>query len=361
MSPYAIREGVLTEREYPCEEHPWRTNFQRDRDRIVHCAAFRRLEYKTQVFVNHLGDNYRTRLTHSIEVAQISRTVGRALGLNEDLCETLALAHDLGHPPFGHAGEKVLQELMKDHGGFDHNEQTLRIVCYLEERYPHHPGLNLMKITLYGLQKHKVLPGGLSHSLEAQVVDYCDEIAYNNHDIDDGIASGLLKLEELDQVELWDEFFRKVKKAYPHASQLVQIRQTIRELTNFMVSSLLEKTRSNLYDYNIQTVEDVLYFGQRNLGKNLVEYPEEVAYKIKQLKHFLYEKLYYHPEIEATHEKSKQIICDIFGLLERHPHLLPQDYLKRGEKEGLYRTIADFIAGMTDRYAEKWLSRHLVR
>lgn len=359
MSPYAIREGILTEREYPIEKHPYRNDFQRDRDRIVHSRAFRRLEYKTQVFVNHLGDNYRTRLTHSIEVAQISRTLSRSLGLNEDLTETIALAHDLGHPPFGHAGERALAKLMKNHGGFDHNDQTLRIVTLLEERYPHHPGLNLTKITLFGLQKHKELPDGLSHSLEALIVDFCDEIAYNNHDIDDGLSSGFLSLESLATVELWDWFFQKVQKSYPTVPQTILIRQTIRELINYMVTSLLQQIKDNIINFGIKNVDEVLYFEKNHPGKKLVEYPKHIERQIYELKEFLYQNLYCNEQVQKMNQKGVEIIEEIFFILEKDPKLLPPEYLKRGEKEGMYRAIADFIAGMTDRYAERWLKEQL--
>ncbi len=356
LAPYAVSKGVFTEREYPIEPHPFRNDFQRDRDRIVHSRAFRRLEYKTQVFVNHLGDNYRTRLTHSIEVAQLSRTVARTLRLNEDLCETIALAHDLGHPPFGHAGEQALHQLMQDHGGFDHNEQTLRVVTLLEERYPQHPGLNLMRITLLGLRKHGALPNGLSHSLEAQIVDYCDEIAYNNHDVDDGIAAGYLSLEQLNTLELWQQHWGDVIAHFPNASEVVKIRTVIRNLTNLMVTDLIENLRNNLQKFSITSIDEVLNFGKHHPTAALVGYSEKLKQPVVTLKKFLTKNLYNHPQVKKMNDDAQQVITNIFSKLLQKPSLLPPEYAARIDQEGLHRVIADFIAGMTDRYAWRWLT-----
>lgn len=357
-APYAITAGVFTKREFPIEPHPFRDDFQRDRDRIVHSRAFRRLEYKTQVFVNHLGDNYRTRLTHSIEVAQISRTVARSLALNEDLCETIALAHDLGHPPFGHAGEHALHNLMKGHGGFEHNKQTLRVVTLLEDRYPEYQGLNLMQITLMGLQKHEHLPAGLSHSLEAQIVDFCDEIAYNNHDVDDGIDSQFLTINDLDQVTFWRKSWQAVNQRYPQASEHIKVHLTVRRMTDLMVTDLVQNIKHNLAHYNVNTVGDVLAFHRDHPNHDLVCYSNELSPDVLALKKFLMHHLYRHPRVVKMNDYAHTTIEKIFNLLLQKPQFLPPEYATRVNSEGIHRVIADFIAGMTDRYATRWLSDH---
>ena len=342
--------------------HSLRSNFQRDRDRVVHSKYFRRLEYKTQVFVNHLGDNFRTRLTHSIEVAQIARTVARSLGLNEDLTETVALAHDLGHPPFGHAGERALHEKMKSHGGFDHNEQTLRIVTMLEERYPEFQGLNLTRGTLASLQKHASIPAGatppaegpLGHCLEALIVDICDEIAYNNHDIDDGLESGHLQLDMLEEVELWHVRLTDVSSRYPKLRQKIRIRATIREMINHMVSDLIENSRRQIEKSGVQNLTDVLTYNGKEGNPPLIAFSPEMDTRVKQLKQFLFKNLYRHADVVRMNERAAQIISRIFDFAKMDPRMLPADYYERIEGIGAERVIADFIAGMTDRYALQW-------
>lgn len=330
----------------------YRNEIQRDRDRIIHSRSFRRLEYKTQVFVNYLGDNFRTRLTHSIEVSQISRTVSRALKLNEDLSETLALAHDLGHPPFGHAGERALHLLLKQQGGFDHNKQTLRVVEKLEQRYPQFHGLNLTYITRLGLRKHEQLPDGLGHTLEANIVDLCDEIAYNNHDIEDGVESGLLSLQDLQESSLWQKIWHKTVQEHLHTEQKIQVRYTVRNLINFMVEELIKNSLSNLKNYNIQILEDVFSFHKKNIS--LIGYTRETEKEIKNLKKLLYKKLYRHRDIAVMNRKAARIVERLYWFFLRHYQQLPKEYVERVGSEGKERVVADFIAGMTDRYALTW-------
>lgn len=364
-STLAAQGDYFESREYPEESHPLRNEFQRDRDRVVHSKYFRRLEYKTQVFVNHLGDNFRTRLTHSIEVAQIARTVARVLGLNEDLTETVALAHDMGHPPFGHAGERALHEKMKGHGGFDHNEQTLRIVTTLEERYPNFSGLNLTRGTVASLQKHSSLPkdaaGIVSHGhcFEAIIVDICDEIAYNNHDIDDGLESGYLTLQQLSEVKLWIENFTAVGLRFPGIKQKIQIRATIREIINQMVSNLIETSRQNIDAAGLTSFSDVLTHNANLETKPLVAFSSEMDERVKELKKFLFRNLYRHADVVRMNERANQIISRIFDFVVSEPKMLPSDYFERIEAMGVERVVADFVAGMTDRYALHWNSEIL--
>jgi len=348
---YAVSVDSFSKRKYQEESHPYRSDFQRDRDRIVHSKAFRRLEYKTQVFVNHLGDNFRTRLTHSIEVSQLARTVARSLKLNEDLTETIALAHDLGHPPFGHAGERSLHRLMKPHGGFDHNEQTLRVVEVLEKRYPDFDGLNLTEATLMGLQKHKRIKG-LNHTLEASIVDICDEIAYNNHDLDDGIESGILNLSKLNEIEIWNDVWAEAKKSHINAGEKSLIRQTIRMLINKMVTDLIENMLDNIQKYKIKKLEDVLNF--KSDTEKLCSFTYDTSIKISRLKKHLHKNLYRHPEVEKMNSRAEEVIQRIFNFLVKSPHAMPGEYQERLDSDGLYRVVADFIAGMTDRYALHW-------
>ncbi|MCC6273003.1 MAG: deoxyguanosinetriphosphate triphosphohydrolase, partial [Deltaproteobacteria bacterium] len=316
LAPYASHSAHSMGREYPQDEHPYRTRFQRDRDRIVHSKAFRRLEYKTQVFVNHEGDHYRTRLTHSLEVAQISRSIARMLRLNEDLAEGICLAHDLGHPPFGHSGQDVMNDLMKDKGGFEHNRQSLRIVTVLEDRYPHFPGLNLSFEVLEGISKHFTdydLPDGRGFhregqpSLEAQIANLSDEIAYNNHDLDDGLRSGMITLAQLRDVEIWQELFERVEAELPEARLKVKVHETIRRLINRLVTDLVEHTTAGIENLKIQTVEDV-----RRAPRQLVGYSEQLRGKNAELKKFLFKNLYRHYRVERMADKAERILRDLF-------------------------------------------------
>lgn len=356
ISPLAAQGDYFVSRRFPEEPHALRSEFQRDRDRVVHSKYFRRLEYKTQVFVNHLGDNFRTRLTHSIEVAQIARTVARTLGLSEDLTETVALAHDLGHPPFGHAGERALHEKMRHHGGFDHNDQTLRIVTVLEERYPNFVGLNLTQGTLTSLQKHSSLVNGQGHSMEALIVDICDEIAYNNHDIDDGLESGHLQLRNLDEVAIWRENFALIRSKYPEIKEKIAIRATIRELINQMVSDLIEYSGLQIRASGVKNFDEVLRYNSGGNTAPLIAFSPPMDERVKELKKFLFRNLYRHADVIRMNERAHLIITRIFDFVQADPKMLPPDFLPRIDDMGAERVIADFIAGMTDRYALQWNS-----
>jgi dGTPase len=335
-----------------------RPAYERDRDRIIHCAAFRRLEYKTQVFVNHEGDYYRTRLTHSLEVAQIGRGIARRLKLNEDLVEALALAHDLGHTPFGHTGEEVLNRLMAPYGGFEHNRQSLRIVENLEERYPDFNGLNLSWETREGIIKHSSdydIPDGSGYeeycpdfrpTLEAQIIDLADEIAYNNHDIDDGLKAGYLNPQALMGVEIWAETYARVAKKYPSLSEDRQILQTISHLIGFLILDLVEQTRVNIKSADIRSSDDV-----RKQGANLVMFSKETAARNRELKAFLYKNLYSHYKVERMRIKAERFLTMLFENYLQNPTLLPSSYQSKYDIYGRERVVCDYIAGMTDRYA----------
>ncbi len=358
LAPYAAKSSQSRGRRFPEPFKDDRPDFERDRDRIIHCAAFRRLEYKTQVFVNHEGDYYRTRLTHSLEVAQIARGIARRLKLNEDLVEALALAHDLGHTPFGHTGEHVLNRLMAAHGGFEHNRQSLRVVEVLEERYPGFQGLNLTWETREGIIKHSSdydsptfaddehydplkRPG-----LEAQVIDLADEIAYNNHDIDDGLTAGYIRLEELAEQPLWQETFDLVALKYPGLDQERHIYQTISHLIGILIEDLVSATAANIRTLGINTLEDVRCQDQR-----LVSFSDAIREKNKSLKKFLYRHLYRHFKVERMRIKAERFITLLFESYSHAPSLLPLEYQKKFESYGKERVICDYIASMTDRYA----------
>ena len=356
LAPWATRSAGSRGREYPEAEHPLRTAFQRDRDRIIHSTAFRRLEYKTQVFVNHEGDYYRTRLTHTMEGAQITRTIARALRLNEDLAEAVVLAHDLGHTPFGHAGEKVLDGLMEPHGGFEHNLQSLRIVELLEERYPDFPGLNLTWELREGIAKHsgdydrpsiRRFDPATAPCLEAQIADFADEIAYNCHDIDDGLQSLMLRPEDMDQVGLWREHFASAKAVAPHAPFSIVRYQTVRRILDAMVSELVRFTEQELRARGIETLADVQAVKPRLAG-----YGEEMQAQILELKHFLMNHLYTHVRVTRMGMKARTVISGLFRTYMDEPRQMPPHvhaHVERGEP--VPRVIADYIAGMTDRFA----------
>jgi dGTPase len=355
LAAYAVKSAQSRGRAYPEEEHPFRLAFQRDRDRIVHSTAFRRLEYKTQVFVNHEGDHFRTRLTHTLEVAQIARTIARSLSLNEDLTEAIALAHDLGHPPFGHAGERAMNEMMQPYGGFEHNQQSLRIVEVLEDRYPEFCGLNLTWETRDGLKKHqpRSLPAdanglavAVGPSLEAQVTDYADEIAYNNHDIDDGLTSQMIEIESLCQVPLWGEHFHQAQRRFPQAPLKILWRQSIRSIINSLVLDLCEETRRRLSATGITSMADVLAATQP-----LVGFGRAMERQNAELKQFLLEHLYRHYRVIRMAEKARRIIHDLFRVYADSPRQLPPSFSMRITTEGMPRVVCDYIAGMTDRFA----------
>jgi dGTPase len=358
LATYASRSSKSRGRRYPEEFKDDRPHFERDRDRIIHCAAFRRLEYKTQVFVNHEGDYYRTRLTHSLEVAQIARGIARNLKLNEELTEAIALAHDLGHTPFGHAGQDALNRLMAPYGGFEHNLQSLRVVEHLEERYPGFPGLNLTWETREGLAKHTSahdVPQGvdldayewdLAPSLEAQIINLADEIAYNNHDIDDGLESGLIAFDELMEVPLWRQVYVQVEERHPGARATTKKSAAISALIGLLLHDVVAQTRKNIEDHNIRAVDDV-----RAHGRDLVSFSPAGKEKNEVLKKFLWDNLYRHYRVERMRIKAERFVTILFQTYMEHPTLLPKRLQGRMGQEGLERVVCDHIAGMTDRYA----------
>jgi dGTPase len=354
LAPFAQHSAASAGRVVPEPEHPYRTAFARDRDRVVHSRAFRRLEYKTQVFVYHEGDHYRTRLTHTLEGSQIARTLARSLRVNEELAEAVVLAHDLGHTPFGHAGERALDELLRDEGGFDHNRQTLRVVDLLEHRYPRFAGLNLTAETRAGILKHgcdfahpvpipELTP---SPSIEAQVADVSDETAYLNHDLDDGLRSGLLTLEMLREVSLWDRMRGEVEARIGEAPERVLRAQTIRALIDLLVTDLLEATAARLEEAAPTSAAAV-----RRLPGHLVGYSKEMAPAQAELKRFLQEELYSHPRVVRMTRKAGRILSDLYRIYREEPRQLPAPVVARFGEEGEARAIADYIAGMTDRFA----------
>ena len=363
LAPYAAHSADSLGREYQEPEHDMRTAFQRDRDRIIHTQAFRRLEYKTQVFVNHEGDHYRTRLTHTIEVSQIARSIARALGLNEELAEAVALAHDLGHPPFGHAGEKVLDELMKDHGGFEHNIQALRIVEVLEKRYPSFPGLNLTWETREGIIKylHRYegpMPPGLTNtvspSLEAQVVDVADEIAYNNHDLDDGLSSRLFDLEEMQDTLLWREHYKSSKNSFPGSSWRESKHDTIRRIINSQVQDIIASTCERIKTRKIRDITDV-----RVNGHDLVVFSEDMNEKNIELKRFLMTRMYKNERVMKLEKSAQKTLSGLFQLYVVDPNKIPEHVRKLEKVDGRHRMVCDYVAGMTDRYALQQHARWL--
>lgn len=359
LAPYASRSTQSRGRDFTESAPATRSEFQRDRDRIIHSTAFRRLEYKTQVFVNHEGDLFRTRLTHSIEVAQIARSLARNLQLNEDLVEAISLAHDLGHTPFGHAGQDALNACMKDYDGFEHNLQSLRVVDSLEQRYGAFDGLNLMFETREGILKHCSLAhakdlGAIGQrfidrkqpSLEAQLANLADEIAYNNHDIDDGLRSGLLTTDQLDSVGLYARHRVEVEQIFPGISGRRAINETVRRMINALVVDLIQTSQSNIAQAGVQSMDDV-----RNASP-LIAFSAAMKLEAQELKRFLRENLYHHYLVNRMTSKAKRIVTDLFGIFMDEPRLLPPDYQIDGaDKNAQARQVADYIAGMTDRYA----------
>ncbi len=366
IAPYAANPAHSLGRRYPEPAPTYRTEFQRDRDRVIHAKAFRRLEYKTQVFVNHEGDLYRTRLTHSLEVAQIARTVARSMGLNEDLTEAIALSHDVGHTPFGHAGQDELNACMKDYGGFEHNLQSLRVVDVLEDSYADFLGLNLTFETREGILKHCAVKHApalgdvgarflnkTQPTLEAQLTNLADEIAYNNHDIEDGLRSGLITLEQLQDVPVFAVEYQAVRQQYPDLQGRRLIRETLRRLIGCMVVDLIESSRAAISASGVQTLADV-----RAQPLALMRYGEEMRQQKNVLKKFLRENLYFHPTVYRMTWRAQKVVRALFEAYMADTRLLTpkyQAFAKRYEAEdgetGRARAIADFIAGMTDRYA----------
>ncbi|MBN1522707.1 MAG: deoxyguanosinetriphosphate triphosphohydrolase [Candidatus Aureabacteria bacterium] len=355
LAPYAQKNSCTEGREYPEKEHPMRTPFQRDRDRVVHSRAFRRLEYKTQVFINHEGDHYRTRLTHTIEVSTISRTIAKALRLNEDLAEAIALAHDVGHPPFGHAGEAVLNRLMEDEGGFEHNLQSLRIVEKLEKKYPYFNGLNLTWEVREGIIKHRssfdqpsfMQKYDVSHSpcLEAQVVDFADEIAYTSHDLDDGILSGLISGNQLRDIPIWSEACRSFKKSDKRYDKEVKRYYTVRNVIDLLVSDLILQSYKNILASSVKSVADV-----KNQPAFLIRFSSKIEEGNKILKDFLMKNLYQHEKVVNVNSKAGRVLEDVFQYYLKSPKKLKESTKKKTKERSLKRVICDYIAGMTDRY-----------
>lgn len=357
LAGYAMKSSQSRGRQHPEPEDSYRTAFRRDRDRVIHTTAFRRLEYKTQVFVNHEGDHYRTRLTHTLEVAQIAVSIARVLRLNEDLVEAVALAHDIGHPPFGHAGEDALRELMAEHGGFDHNIQGLRLVDLLEARYPDFPGLNLTWEARESINKHRTpydqpgmqvaLDPNLAPLLESQIADVADEIAYDNHDLDDGLASGILKEADLKKIDLWREASESAGRTVLSSHEPETHRyQIIRTLINRQITDLLTATIARLKEKKIRSIEEVRHCQQR-----LVFFSSEMEAMRRPLKQLLWNQFYHHYRVIRMADKAKRFIGELFHLYVQKPEQLPRtthQRIIRGEDP--YRVVCDYIAGMTDRY-----------
>ena len=356
LAPYAQFSGDTRGRKHAEAPPEWRTQYQRDRDRVIHSRAFRRLEYKTQVFLNGTGDHLRTRLTHTMEVAGISRNIARALKLNEDLTETIALAHDLGHSPFGHKGETVIDQLMKGHGGFEHNNHSLRIVEELEQKYPTFPGLNLSWEVREGLVKHYTAfdhPGkrkgfdAKNSSLEAQVANLADEITYYSHDLDDGLDSGLLTEKELTKnVELWATVARLVKKQHGNLPDECRRYFTIRTIIDMQVKDVVETSEALVEKTGVNSADEV-----RLCPKILIQYSAERRKLNLELRRYLYKNLYFNPVVNEPHVRAKQLLKDLFGFYLKHPSSLGEQGRKRIRKLGLHRAVCDYLAGMTDRYA----------
>ncbi|ASI70566.1 deoxyguanosinetriphosphate triphosphohydrolase [Diaphorobacter nitroreducens] len=372
LASYACHSACTQGRRHPEAPAPTRTEYQRDRDRIVHSTAFRRLVYKTQVFLNHEGDLFRTRLTHSLEVAQLGRSIARSLRLNEDLVEAICLAHDLGHTPFGHAGQDALNECMADHGGFEHNLQSLRVVDTLEDRYPAYDGINLTYETREGILKHCSRrnaeqlearePGGVGRrfllgqqpSLEAQLCNLADEIAYNAHDIDDGVRSGLITLEQLRDVPLFDRYRAQAQNDYPHLAQSEGRRrllsEAIRRMLSEQVYDVIDATRAALAEHAPADVEAV-----RRLPA-LVGFSQAMRAQSQVLKRFLFQSLYRHPQVMQTTDRARQVVRDLFAIYQADPRQMPPaqaGWALDGDDARRARTVADFIAGMTDRFAAR--------
>lgn len=371
-APYAANPEQSRGRKFAEPSPTYRTEFQRDRDRIIHSKGFRRLEYKTQVFVNHEGDLYRTRLTHSLEVAQIARSIARTLHLDEDLTEAISLAHDIGHTPFGHAGQDALHACMKEYGGFEHNLQSLRIIDELEKNYADFDGLNLCFETREGVLKHCSLKNAAKlgdvgerflnkqqPSLEAQLTNIADQVAYNNHDIDDGLRSGLITIEQMRGMKLFSTQYDKVMWKYPELTGNRRVHETIRRMIGEQVVDLVETSRKNISKVNPKSIEDV-----RNQSAKLISFSEEMMTYNQELKKFLRENLYFHHKVYRMTRKAHQVIEALFDIFMKDLRLLPPSHLKLARealvKDGLSgqaRVIADYVAGMTDRYATREYAR----
>jgi dGTPase len=370
FAPYAVHVTQSRGRRFPEAQHPYRNDFQRDRDRVIHARAFRRLEAKTQVFTRRYSDHFRNRLTHTLEVSQVSRTIAGALGLNVDLAEALALVHDIGHPPFGHAGEKALDAAMHAHGlSFDHNLHALRIVEDFEQRYAAFRGLNLTFEVREGIIKHSRDYDEKGHSelaeyfldqrppVEAQLIDLADEIAYNTADLDDGYEARLLTLEQIcEGMPIFDRFFREVAQIYPDAPDKLKFNEALKRVLNRFVDDLIRNTQSRLTETRVQTVEDV-----RSHPERLAAFSPEVEAERKLNKDFLYENLYFSPSLADEKDDAERIIRDLFAFWMQHPQSLPRSYREKAEEESLPRVICDYIAGMTDPFIFEQYEKHCAR
>lgn len=361
LKPYACPSMSTLGRRYKETHHSYRTDLQRDRDRIIHSSAFRRLKHKTQVYIGTEADFYRTRLTHTIEAAQIARTVARVMHLNEDLAETLALAHDLGHPPFGHAGEDELKKLMKNSGGFEHNLQSLRIVDHLERRYPGFNGLNLTFEVRESIRKHSVKKDypvekefrpEWSPLLECVVTDYADQISYLSHDLDDSTKMGLITLKDALDMKLCKTAYRLVVAEYGKLNGEILARQVVRFQINYLASSLVEESAALVKKHRIETVDDV-----RCCKHRLVALPPQIEKQVEQLREFLFENVYRHHRVSVMNEKGKRFIRALFNAYLENTGQLPPQFKSTIKKEGVDRAICDYIAGMTDRYAQEEYKR----
>ncbi len=342
LAPFAQKSGDSRGRHFPEERHLYRTEFQRDRARVIHSRAFRRLEYKTQVFLNGTADHLRTRLTHTFEVASVSRTLARALALNEDLTEAIALAHDLGHAPFGHSGEEMLAECMREHGGFEHNRQSLRVVELLETAYPAFPGLNLTYEVLEGLRKHDE---GAAPSLEAQIANLADEITYYSHDLDDALDFAILDSDQLDESAIWQRSHERVATRNPGLLGTELHKNIIRDIIDLQVRDVVATSATAIAAAGPTSVEEVL--GRK---EPLIRYSDEQGVTNRELRRFLYENVYYHPRVAEVNRRACEMLRAVFVAFVREPERLGEAATRRIEGEGLHRTVCDYIAGMTDRY-----------
>ncbi|MDY6787466.1 MAG: deoxyguanosinetriphosphate triphosphohydrolase [candidate division WOR-3 bacterium] len=361
LASYACFSSQSRGRKYDIPKSKHRTAFQRDKDRVLHSQAFRRLEYKTQVFVNHEADYYRTRLTHTLEVSSIARSMAKSLGVNQDLAEAIAFAHDIGHTPFGHAGEAALHEIMKDYGGFEHNSQGLRVVEYLERRYSGHPGLNLTYEVREGIIKHHTsydnpdnemlrdYEPDKNSSIEGQIVNIADEIAYNSHDLDDGLESGFINTDQLMSIPLFKEYYEKLKKNEDDEKMLRFA--IVRELIGAQISDAVRSTLERIEKLGVESVDDV------RVNDNIVDYSDEMRAKNTKLKQFLYEKLYSHYKVLKMQHKAERYMEALFDIYNEDIRQLPDSYLERIDTDGRERVLCDYIAGMTDRYAQDEYTR----
>ena len=366
LAPYALRSADSGGRVHPEKEHPYRSCYQRDRDRIIHCSAFRRLDYKTQVFVPHERDHYRTRMTHTLEVAQIGRTIARALGLNEDVVEAVALAHDLGHAPFGHAGEEILNELMADAGGFEHNRQSLRVVDYLEHPYPDFRGLNLTNIVRLCIIRHETRYDSAmmddvegfeqfqqypSPPAEGQIVNLADEIAYSSADLFDALSIRWITIEQLKDIELWQRAWQIAQRDMPEGSEIHKRIAACRNVLSILTDDVITETTRRIELLKFTSPIDIQKTNQR-----IVSFSDTAAGQLEQLQQFLLENVYHHPQALLRDEQAHRIIRELFQTYLRDPSLLPERYFRRIDSDGLQRVICDYIAGMTDRFCRKIIS-----